>query len=74
MFHSFFIRVADKNSSRAPDFIIEFLQVGVNGLFSVLVSQDTEVVQKFELGLREFIEKNLTRDRLLYLTKRMMVS
>ena len=77
MFQRFFKKVATVNYSRASSFIVELLQVGVNGLLSVHadhVTQDREAVQKFDRDLQDFIAKNLSKGRLLLLTKEMLVS
>ena len=71
------VAVENSGKSKASSFIIELLQVGVNGLFSLHVddvSQDQEAVRKFDRDLRNFIAKNLPKDRLLFLIKQMMVS
>ena len=81
IFQRFFMRVAAENTNRASSFIIELLQVGVNGLFSVLVDdgsqqfQDQVVVKEFDRDLREFIASNkVTKNNLVSQIKQIMVS
>ena len=80
MLHRFFMRVAAENHNKASNYILELLQLGVHGLFSVHDSKDGQqpedqiAVIAFEHELQNFISKNVQKSRLLFLTKQMMVS
>ena len=80
--HRFLLRVAAyyKEKQKPANFIPELLQLGVDGLFSVQLTDwgqpsidDQQAAADFENDLREYIYENKLKSSLISQTKKLMV-
>lgn len=80
--HRFLLRVAAyyKEKQKATNFIPELLQLEVDGLFTVQLTEweqpsldDQQAATEFEIDLREYIDNNRLKSSLYSQTKKLMV-